>query len=167
MDAHRRRISQLLSHDQTSLAHNVRDVVRRARKIPNFSKPGVYPLISSDFASFEALEAEFDFAFGDSFFDVLRAVTQHSIDQPGEMVSHGNNSFGSAQATFEAAILCPVQSCCCVVPRAKFTIVSTNSASTAAMHRQLSTLPPLIELFGQSPRASCRAGFWPRFAVRL
>jgi transposase len=59
------------------------------------------------FKPFEALEAEFDFVFSNSLFEVLAPVAQHSIDQTGEMVSHGNNGFGSAQAAFEAAILCP------------------------------------------------------------
>src|SRR4029077_3206447 len=59
------------------------------------------------FKPFEALETELDFVFGDSLFDVLAPVAQHSIHQTGKMVSHGNNGFGSAQAAFEAAVLCP------------------------------------------------------------
>jgi len=59
------------------------------------------------FKPFEALETELDFVFGDSLFDVLAPVAQHSIHQTGKMVSPGNNGFGSAQAAFEAAVVCP------------------------------------------------------------
>jgi hypothetical protein len=91
----------------------------------------------------------------------LASVTQYSIDQTGKMVSDSNNSFGSAQVCFEAAILCPKR--CLAVTETlragpqRHQQLEVNFARGAVERR--STLPPLIELFGQSPRKELNCSF--------
>src|SRR5215467_884003 len=42
-----------------------------------------------------------------SLIDELHTVTQHAIDQPGELGRHGFNCHGSVQPAFQSAKLCP------------------------------------------------------------
>jgi hypothetical protein len=99
----------------------------------------------------DPLEADLDLVLGNSLFDILPSVAQHSIDQTGQMVSHGDNGFWGAQAAFEGAILrsercLAVSQALCAQPQRV-----CSSIVNFALERR-STLPPLTELFGQSPR---------------
>ena len=49
---------------------------------------------------------EFKFVLVDALFDVILSVAEHAIDQSSEMVSHGNDCFGSAESAFKAAVFC-------------------------------------------------------------
>ena len=41
-----------------------------------------------------------------ALFDVILSVVEHAIDQSSEMVSHGNDCFGSTESGFKAPVFC-------------------------------------------------------------
>ena len=49
---------------------------------------------------------EFKFVLVDALVDVILSAAEYAIDQSSEMVSHGNDCFGSTESGFKATVFC-------------------------------------------------------------
>ena len=61
--------------------------------------------LSFFFKPFDALESEFLFVMLDAFFDIVLPIAQHAVDEPSQIVSHGDDSLWSAESGSQAPVL--------------------------------------------------------------